>query len=91
MTPDKSNSAFGRLERKMDQLTDAVSKLILIEERQMTQAHRIIDVESRQDEADKAQRATDAKVERWINRGIGMWAVVVVLFAGVGLAVKFFK
>jgi predicted anti-sigma-YlaC factor YlaD len=91
MPPEITNSAFGRLERKMDQLTDAVSKLILIEERQMTQAHRISDVEARQEEADKAQRATDAKVERWINRGVGMWAVVVVLFAGVGLAVKFFK
>lgn len=73
----------------MDQLTDAVSKLILIEERQMTQAHRISDVEARQDESEKAQRATDAKVERWINRGVGIWALATVLMGVAGIALKF--
>lgn len=75
----------------MDQLSDAVSKLILIEERQMTQAQRIHQVEMSQLEAQSAQRATDAKLEKWINRGVGIWFLAGLAFAVVSVFVKFIK
>lgn len=70
---DFGPSAFSRLERKLDKLTDAVSKLILLEERQITQASRLTAVEIK-------QSATEKKVDQWINRGVGMWALCAVIF-----------
>ncbi len=80
-TPDHDVSAATllRFERKLDQLNDAVSKLILLEERQITQAARLAVVESRIEHADSRISVTDAKVDKWVNRGWGIWAVVTIL------------
>ena len=77
---------FARLERKVDLLSEAVSKLVLIEERQVTQGQRIGAVEQRCAAIEAAQLAIDRKVDQWINRGVGVWAVVATLGA---LALKF--
>ena len=84
-------SDLARLERKLDQLTDAVSKLILLEERQITQASRLSVVEARLDGGDERQRSTEKKVDQWINRGIGMWAVLACLAAVAATLLKFVK
>lgn len=76
-----SNEDFRRLEEKVDKLTDAVMRLVLLEERQTNQAERIGVVEQRVTQTEIWLNKTDAKVERWINRGIGAWAVAGVLFA----------
>lgn len=78
-----------RIERKVDQLSDAVAKLVLIEERQTTQGGRIGLVEQRLAAQEASQQATDRKVDMWINRGIGVWALAATLFA-LGKTLKVF-
>lgn len=72
---------FKRLETKVDRLTEAISKLVLIEERQLTQGQRIGTVEQRCTAIEVTQLAADRKLDQWINRGIGVWALAVTIFA----------
>lgn len=76
--PDAAD--ISRLEAKVDKLTDAVMRLVLIEERQTTQGERIGAVEQRQAAAEVAIAKTERMLMMWINRGIGVWAVAVLLF-----------
>jgi hypothetical protein len=80
---------FRRLESKVDKLTDAVTRLILIEERQSSQGERIGKCESSIAVHDQAIHKTDKKVDQWINRGIGVWAAAAVLFTLVQFGAKF--
>lgn len=89
MTEAVSKDDFSRLEGKVDKLADAIQRLILIEERQTTQGERIGKCESVLAVHDSSIQRVDGKVERWINRGIGVWAVAVVLFALVQFGAKF--
>jgi len=82
---------FARLERKVDKLTDAVTRLILIEERQSSQGERIGKCESSIAVHDTMIHKTDRKVEQWINRGIGVWVAATVLFAMVQFGARFVK
>lgn len=75
-----SNEDFKRLEGKVDKLADAIQRLILIEERQTTQGERIGKCESAIAVNEVTIQKVDTKVERWVNRGIGVWAVAVVMF-----------
>lgn len=84
-----SDEDFRRLESKVDKLTDAVTKLVLVEERQANQGARIGSVEQKVAAIDAALLKVDRTVHMWINRGIGVWALVVVLFALVQLGAKF--
>jgi hypothetical protein len=86
-----SDDDFRRLESKVDKLTDAVSKLILFEERQSTQGERIGVVEAKVAAHDVAISRTDKKVDQWINRGIGVWVAATALFAIVQLGSKLVK
>lgn len=70
---------FRRLESKVDKLTDAVGKLVLIEERQATQGERIGKVETKIGIHDAALQRVDRKVDQWVNRGVGIWAAVAVV------------
>lgn len=70
-----------RLEQKVDKLTDAVQRLILIEERQTTQGERIGRCESAIAVNEVAITKTDRKVDQWVNRGIGVWLAASVIFA----------
>lgn len=72
---------LARLEAKLDSLTEAVTKLVLLEERQITQAQRLTAVESKQENLETAQRELEKKVDRLINRGVGIWAVVTIIGA----------
>ena len=78
---------FRRLESKVDKLTDAVGKLILIEERQANQAVRIGAVEAQLSVQEAMLQRTDRKIDQWINRGIGIWAAAAVVFS----VVQFWK
>lgn len=69
------------IERRLDRLADAVEKLVLIEERQSAQGARISLVEKRISTLETAQRSTEAKVDMWVNRGIGAWALAATVFA----------
>ena len=83
-----SQEDFNRLESKVDKLTDAVLRLILLEERQSAQGERIGVVEQKIAVNEATLIRVDSKVERWINRGIGAWGIAVVLFAIVQFGAK---
>jgi len=86
-----SQEDFNRLESKVDKLTDAVLRLILLEERQSAQGERIGIVEQKIAVNESTTARIDSKVERWINRGIGAWGVAVVLFAIIQFGEKLFN
>jgi hypothetical protein len=82
------NEDLRRIETKVDKLTDAVTRLILVEERQTAQGVRITALEDKTEELDYKYNKVDRKVERWVNMGMGAWAIVVVIFAFVQLVAK---
>jgi len=82
---------FRRLENKVDKLTDAVTRLILIEERQSSQGERIGKCESAIAVHDISIHKTDRKVDQWVNRGIGVWVAATMLFAVVQFGARFVK
>lgn len=65
---------FRRLEDKVDKLADAMAGLLVYIERQTVQAAAITTLTAR-------QLATEQKVDMWVNRGMGMWAMVLLAFA----------
>ncbi len=83
--------ALNRLEKKIGEISDAVLKLILLEERQITQAARLTAIEKYVDDVEKTGFATEKKLDQWINRGIGVWAVAVVVANFIGFFIKLAK
>jgi hypothetical protein len=82
---------FLRLEAKVDKLTDAVMRLVLIEERQTTQGERIGACETKIAVNEAAIVKTDRKVDQWVNRGVGVWLAAMVLFTLAQFGAKFIK
>lgn len=82
------NEDLKRIETKVDKLTDAVTRLILVEERQTAQGVRITNLEDKTEDLEFKYHKVDRKVERWVNMGMGAWAIVVVIFAFVQLVAK---
>ena len=82
---------FRRLEGKVDKLSDAVTKLVLVEERQTNQGERIGKLEQRVASVETANSKTDRTLHMWINRGVGVWALAVALFAILQFGVKVIK
>ena len=80
---------FRRLETKVDKLTDAVQKLILVEERLANQGERIGRVEAAVAVVESHSYRTERKLDQWINRGIGVWGLAVTVFALVQFGAKF--
>lgn len=78
---DGFNEDLKRIENKVDKLTDAVTRLILVEERQTAQGVRITDLEEKTEDLEKSIHKVDRKVERWVNMGMGAWALLATLFA----------
>jgi hypothetical protein len=85
MTTDED---FKRLESKVDKLTDAVMRLVLIEERQSTQGERIGKVETKMAVMETAHTKLDRTLHMWINRGVGVWVTVAVVWAFVQFVFK---
>ncbi|XVJ69884.1 MAG: hypothetical protein HEQ39_09675 [Rhizobacter sp.] len=75
------DAGFKRLEQKVDRLTEAITNLVRIEERQLSQGQRLGNLEERMSVVETAGRSTDRKVDQWVNRGIGVWALAAVIFA----------
>ncbi len=83
-----SEEDLHRLESKVDKLTDAVMRLVLIEERQFTQGERIESVETQLSAHQGALLDLERRVDKWINRGIGARGLVIALFAVLELGAK---
>jgi hypothetical protein len=86
-----TDSDFLRLENKVDKLTDAVMRLVLIEERQTTQGERIGACEAKIAVNESAIAKTEKKVDQWVNRGIGVWLAAMLLFTLAQFGAKFIK
>ena len=86
-----SDPDFLRLENKVDKLTDAVMRLVLIEERQTTQGERIGACETKLAVNEAAIVKTERKVDQWVNRGVGVWLAAVLLFTLAQFGAKFIK
>jgi len=72
---------FHRMERKIDSVSEALNKLVLVEERQSNQN---LIIQGQQIEIATLKTliaAQEKKLDMWINRGTGFWAVVVTLWA----------
>lgn len=74
-----------RIEGKVDQLTNAMTNLIRVEERQSNMSGRIDLLDGRIEANEKEVQAVKTKVDKWVNRGVGAWAVAATLFALVKL------
>jgi hypothetical protein len=86
-----TDPGFLRLEAKVDKLTDAVMRLVVIEERQTAQAERMTAVETKITANDVAIIKVDRKVDQWVNRGIGVWLAAVSVFALAKFGAQFLK
>lgn len=71
---------LGRVEKQIADLTLAIKDMILLGERQRNQGERIGALE--QDIATITSQYQDLKekVNAWINRGIGAWAIAVIVW-----------
>jgi hypothetical protein len=76
-----SRTDFDRLEAKVDILVERLEKVILFEERQKNQMKELNDLSAEITVLKAAQVATDKKVDQWINRGMGVWALAGVMWA----------
>lgn len=76
-----TNDDFSRLEAKVDKLGEAITKLVLVEERMANQGHRIGNCEQKLMGINVRIDEVDKKVDQWLNRGIGVWGLAVVAFA----------
>lgn len=76
-----SQQDFDRLEDKIDKMAVALTALILVEERQTNQGVRIGGAETNIGILQAQFTSMDKKLDRWINMGIGVWGVLLVLFA----------
>lgn len=77
-----------RIEEKVDKLTEAVTRLILVEERQTAQGVRLGEVEKRISSTEATVVQVERRMERWINFGAGAWALALVIFAVAQVAIK---
>ena len=76
---------ISRLELKVDALTTAVNRLVLFEERQAVQALAIIEntrfIDEMSNKIITRLENVEKKLDMWINRGLGVWAFAIALFA----------
>jgi hypothetical protein len=77
---DEHVTALKRLDEKVDRLTEAITQLVRVEERQVSQGQRLVNLEARATTSEANWQATDRKLDSWINRGIGVWGVVVAVW-----------
>lgn len=81
MSEFATSSDINRLEEKIDDVGKAIKNLILIEERQTNQAAALSTLRADMAAMQKAQTISDKRLDSWINRGIGAWALATVVWA----------
>lgn len=78
---DVTTGDIQRLETKLDRLAEGMTRLILIDERQVLQFGRMEKLENRLIAAETAGRSTETRLTAWVQRGIGVWGAVVVFWS----------
>jgi len=71
---------FKRLETKVDKLSDAMEKLIRVEERQSNQGERIGALENSIAVNTVKISEVQRNLDQWVNRGIGVWGLAATLW-----------
>jgi len=77
-----------RLEDKLDKLTDAVMRLVILEERQTHQTEQIAKLNETCAQQQTQINYVDRRLEKWINRGIGAWGLASAVYLAVELLIK---
>lgn len=77
-----------RLETKLDKLTEAVMRLVILEERQTHTTEMLHQLQKNQTETEDNLRKLERSHEKWVNRGVGAWALVCALWAAVEMFIK---
>jgi hypothetical protein len=72
---------FQRLESKVDDMMEKLSKVIIFEERQTNQSKDIAELKQENALLKAALISLEKKVDQWINRGMGVWAVAGIMWA----------
>lgn len=72
-----ADSDFRRLEDKVDRLTEAITQLVRVEERQLNQGQQLVVIDARLTKQDDRITDLDRSLSRWVNRGVGAWALAV--------------
>ena len=78
-----------RIEKKLDDMANALQSLIRVEVHQTNQAATITRLESELSTLRKQVEITEKNLDRWITRGITVWSVAVVVFTMVATFYKF--
>ena len=99
MSDFATKTDIDRLERHLQGIGEALQQLVRVEERQVLQAQSFHRLEEEFKETRvkhegevKSLRAdllsTRSKLDAWVNRGVGAWAVVVLVWAALNFIVK---
>lgn len=83
-----SSDRLGRIEDKLDTVTEALTQLVRIEERQIQQREDLrrveagmASIEKKSGEAMGKAKEIDDKLSTWVNRGIGLWGGAMAIWA----------
>lgn len=74
-------SDIQRLEAKLDKLTEAVMRLVVLEERQAQQSNEIHRLEGKFIALENKTSDVRKDLDMWVNRGIGIVALISAIFA----------
>ena len=75
-----SDERAQRIEDQLKELTAAIQKLILIDERQMRQGERLGSLEDRVGDLQGQILTLKAQLDKWVWFGTGAWSVLTILF-----------
>ena len=76
------NDPIARIENRIDRLTDAITELVRVEERQLAANVRISDLEVHTAKIEAATQKNEREIDKWVNRGIGVWGLVAIIWTG---------
>lgn len=76
LVSDMQDSDVTRIEKQLEKLTEAVTLLARVDERTRVLERDVSDLDTRVAVNTSRINSTDTVLNRWINRGIGAWAVV---------------
>ena len=75
------DTAFIRLEGKVDKLAEAIATLVRIDERQMAQAGTLKELRAEIDAQDARITDVEREVAKWVQRGIGLYGTLATISA----------
>lgn len=78
---DENPPALVRIEKQLERLTEAVTRLVIIEERQRTTDTRLDKIDALLQKQDDRIQTNEKTISRFFNIGMGAWATAMMLWA----------